>query len=145
MQHEPGVKVVDVPWLVSAELLTGLTPRSCTYLLNPELKADQPEKTNLFSMITFWHRKALFFFFSILTCNKKTNDRRFQETKIQNYLILGTQCVFQFSINHWDNCLRAKDPEESQLSGSTMVETRTVDTELADHQLGRDPNQAGSL
>lgn len=26
-----------------------------------------------------------------------------------------------------------------------MVETRTVDTELADRQLERDPNQAGSL
>lgn len=107
-----------IPWPVSAEPLTNSMPCSCTCLLNTELKADQTEKPDMFRII-FWCPKASFYFF-ILIWDQKTYNRHFQVTKIQNYFILRTQCVFQISIMSQASCL---DPRKSQLSDSTMVET----------------------
>lgn len=67
---------------------------------------------------------------------KKTNDRHFQATKIQNNFIHDAQHLSQISSNSQANCLNTKDLGESQLwqhhSGN---HTRTMDIGLPDHEL----------
>lgn len=103
-----------IPWPVSAEPLTNSMHMLAKHRANSRSDWETRHILHHFLMSKGF---VLFFNFNL---GQKTCNRHFQGTKIQNYFILRSQCVFQISLISWASCL---DPRKSQLPGSTMVET----------------------